>query len=308
MWRSSWARGLEARDDVRLRCPALVADNGAWRLASGGAGAGAGPRPVRARSGGARGELLWSRSRWVLDSSCVAAARRPESCGRLGEHRSESARAAREADRLDALKLVMMLVRVWQGETRVWSEVRVPTVADEAARQVSRERTALTRIRRGSSIRCAAGSRRGARHCRRGATSAGGPTCAIGRARPSRRRCKRGWSMREQGISRAGTRGCRRSYSIGVELGAMATAECADPMVSGELWTGQTRAADWHRRGGAQIGDRAVAVCHDGRGPGGRDCESRVGSGRRAHARCGRFLMVGLARPPRRRPQLSCPD
>src|SRR5258706_12062818 len=56
-------------------------------------------------------------------------------------------RRARRAktDRLDALKLVTMLVRVCWGETRVWSEVRVPTVADEAARQVSRERTALTR-------------------------------------------------------------------------------------------------------------------------------------------------------------------
>ena len=55
-------------------------------------------------------------------------------------------RRARRAktDRLDALKLVTMLVRVCCGETRVWSEVRVPTVAAEAARQVSRERTALT--------------------------------------------------------------------------------------------------------------------------------------------------------------------
>jgi transposase len=55
-------------------------------------------------------------------------------------------RRARRAktDRLDALKLVRMLVRVWCGERGVWSEVRVPTVADEAARQVSRERTALT--------------------------------------------------------------------------------------------------------------------------------------------------------------------
>ncbi len=58
-------------------------------------------------------------------------------------------RRARRAktDRLDALKLVMMLVRVWHGEQRVWSEVRVPTIADEAARQVSRERTALTQER-----------------------------------------------------------------------------------------------------------------------------------------------------------------
>ena len=55
-------------------------------------------------------------------------------------------RRARRAktDRLDALKLVRMLVRVWYGERKVWSDVRVPTVADEAARQVSRERTALT--------------------------------------------------------------------------------------------------------------------------------------------------------------------
>jgi transposase len=55
-------------------------------------------------------------------------------------------RRARRAktDRLDALKLVRMLVRVCAGERRVWSEVRVPTVATEAARQVSRERTALT--------------------------------------------------------------------------------------------------------------------------------------------------------------------
>ena len=55
-------------------------------------------------------------------------------------------RRARRAktDRLDALKLVRMLVRVCAGERRVWSEVRVTTVATEAARQVSRERTALT--------------------------------------------------------------------------------------------------------------------------------------------------------------------
>ncbi len=52
-------------------------------------------------------------------------------------------RRARRAktDRLDALKLVQMLVRVCYGEPRVWREVQVPTVADEAARQVSRERT-----------------------------------------------------------------------------------------------------------------------------------------------------------------------
>lgn len=56
-------------------------------------------------------------------------------------------RRARRAktDRLDALKLVQMLVRVCCGERRVWREVRVPSVAEEAARQRSRERTALVR-------------------------------------------------------------------------------------------------------------------------------------------------------------------
>jgi transposase len=55
-------------------------------------------------------------------------------------------RRARRAktDRLDALKLVTMLVRVCRGERGVWREVRVPSIVEEAARQVSRERPALT--------------------------------------------------------------------------------------------------------------------------------------------------------------------
>jgi transposase len=58
-------------------------------------------------------------------------------------------RRARRAktDRLDAIKLVTMLVRVCCGEPDVWSEVRVPSEADEAARHVSRERTALIKER-----------------------------------------------------------------------------------------------------------------------------------------------------------------
>jgi transposase len=59
-----------------------------------------------------------------------------------------SRRAKRvKTDRLDALKLVAMLVRVWLGERQVWREVRVPSVDAEAARQVSRERAALTQER-----------------------------------------------------------------------------------------------------------------------------------------------------------------
>lgn len=56
-----------------------------------------------------------------------------------------------KTDRIDALKLVMMLVRVCSGERRVFAEVRVPSAEAEAARHRSRERTALvqeqTRLR-----------------------------------------------------------------------------------------------------------------------------------------------------------------
>lgn len=52
-----------------------------------------------------------------------------------------------KTDRLDVVKLVAMLVRVWLGDPRVWREVRVPTAEAEAARHVSRERTALTQER-----------------------------------------------------------------------------------------------------------------------------------------------------------------
>ena len=52
-----------------------------------------------------------------------------------------------KTDRIDALKLVMMLVRVCGGEQRVFAEVRVPSAEAEAARHRSRERTALVQER-----------------------------------------------------------------------------------------------------------------------------------------------------------------
>lgn len=59
----------------------------------------------------------------------------------------EVSRRARRAktDRLDALKLVRMLVRYWTGERDVWRTVRVPSDGDEAARHRSRERSALVK-------------------------------------------------------------------------------------------------------------------------------------------------------------------
>ena len=48
-----------------------------------------------------------------------------------------------KTDRVDARKLVQMLVRWGAGERDVWNEVRVPTVTAEAARHTSRERATL---------------------------------------------------------------------------------------------------------------------------------------------------------------------
>jgi transposase len=64
----------------------------------------------------------------VVDSSSIEVNRR---------------RRRTKTDRIDALKLVMMLVRVCLGEPQVWREVRVPAASDEAARHISRERQAL---------------------------------------------------------------------------------------------------------------------------------------------------------------------
>jgi transposase len=48
-----------------------------------------------------------------------------------------------KTDRIDARKLVLLLIRVVLGDRTAWREVRVPTPAEEAARQVSRERSDL---------------------------------------------------------------------------------------------------------------------------------------------------------------------
>jgi transposase len=44
-----------------------------------------------------------------------------------------------KTDRLDAGKLVSMLMRYHGGEKKLWAVVRVPSVADEDARQLHRE-------------------------------------------------------------------------------------------------------------------------------------------------------------------------
>ena len=52
-----------------------------------------------------------------------------------------------KTDRIDARKLVILLVRVCLGDTHACRTVRVPTVAEEAARQASRDRSGLVEDR-----------------------------------------------------------------------------------------------------------------------------------------------------------------
>jgi transposase len=54
-----------------------------------------------------------------------------------------------KSDRLDAVKLVSMLIRWHQGEQRVWSVVRVPAVEDEDHRQFHRDLIRLKAERTG---------------------------------------------------------------------------------------------------------------------------------------------------------------
>lgn len=59
----------------------------------------------------------------------------------------------RKTDRLDAHKLLTMLVREALGEDRVWSIVRVPTLQDEDARSLQREYRTLVKERARSANR-----------------------------------------------------------------------------------------------------------------------------------------------------------
>jgi transposase len=74
----------------------------------------------------------------VVDSSSIEVNRR--------QRRAKS-------DALDAVKLVEMLVRFHNGETKVWRVVRVPTVEDEDRRQRHRELIELKSQRTGHSNR-----------------------------------------------------------------------------------------------------------------------------------------------------------
>jgi transposase len=52
-----------------------------------------------------------------------------------------------KTDRMDATRLVVLLVRFWLGERRVWSVVRVPSVEEEDRRHLHRELLTMKRDR-----------------------------------------------------------------------------------------------------------------------------------------------------------------
>jgi transposase len=52
-----------------------------------------------------------------------------------------------KTDRLDAVKLVNLLLRYYGGERKVWSVVRIPSVSDEDGRQLHRELESLMKER-----------------------------------------------------------------------------------------------------------------------------------------------------------------
>jgi transposase len=64
---------------------------------------------------------------------------RREHCGGLLQYRGAASEAPGEDGPLDVHKLLTMLLRHHTGEQKVWSVVRVPSVADEDRRQLHRE-------------------------------------------------------------------------------------------------------------------------------------------------------------------------
>jgi transposase len=52
-----------------------------------------------------------------------------------------------KTDRMDATRLLVLLVRFWNGERRVWSVVRVPSVEEEDRRHLHRELLTMKRDR-----------------------------------------------------------------------------------------------------------------------------------------------------------------
>ena len=68
-------------------------------------------------------------------------------CGGCLEHRGNRRLRRAKTDRMDATRLLALLVRFWNGEHRVWSVVRVPSVEEEDRRHLHRELLTMKRDR-----------------------------------------------------------------------------------------------------------------------------------------------------------------
>ena len=138
-----------------------------WKLAfTVGLGQRGRQRTVVARDlAGVRGEIARAKQRFGLPATCSV-----KSCYEAGRegfwlHRwleaegidnrvvdassIEVNRRLRRAktDRMDATRLMVLLVRFWYGERRVWSVVRVPSVEEEDRRHLHRELLTMKRDR-----------------------------------------------------------------------------------------------------------------------------------------------------------------
>jgi transposase len=73
--------------------------------------------------------------------------RSEEPCGGFRQHRGQSAKRRAKTDRIDADKLLTMLIRAAQGERKIWSVVNPPSAEEEYQRQLHRDLMAPKRER-----------------------------------------------------------------------------------------------------------------------------------------------------------------
>jgi hypothetical protein len=119
-----------------------------------------------------------------------------------------------KSDRLDAIKLVSMLIRWHNGEKKVWSVVHVPTVADEDRRQLHRELIEVIEQMVPTTIRFGEKSDAKGRDRGPGAKAAG---CVVEISRDRRTASRRGGEPQEDRACEDGVLN-RRTVSVGSSL------------------------------------------------------------------------------------------
>ena len=112
-----------------------------------------------------------------------------------------------KTDRIDAERLLRSLMAYLRGEPKVWSVVRVPSVAEEDARRLRRERDRLVSETR-SACQPHQGALRAPRHLRLQSVTPAGDSTAGAIAHDARRRIAAAAKIRDQaGIAASGACG-----------------------------------------------------------------------------------------------------